>query len=273
MIPSLKIKRVTRPRSSIAYEYAKKAIQTPSTYEFKDAPTFTGKDKTEKIYINTHGILLDCRLNNKWRLKTGLRFSNSDIYTVMPIETIYDSEKEYFTNDGKLANDLSLEQTSPSLKSSQEVQLLFNDDNKLEEGEEFKLLIENYQEQKYFQLPLGLEYKVASNKLDWSAGLGFSWNKILFGDSYQEISFYQKEAKKEIGIKSMITENTKIQTLDFLSTYATIGASYRFSDNWSIYTGFIYNYNLVSKATEELESWSKNDQAIMLGLKYNFLKR
>ena len=255
----------------IGYQYGKKALQVPSTFELKESPTFIGKDKTEEIYINTHGVSLGYQLNNRWKIKTGLNFSNTEIYTVIPIESLYNSETEYLTNDGKTANNLNLEQTSTNLKSLQEVQLVFEENNHLDEGDKFELVVENHQEQRYFQIPLSIDYQIIDgNNFDWKLGFGVSWNNIRFGDHYQDFSFYKEDKEANVGIQQLfIDEKNNIPSLHFLSTYASVGTTYQFTENWSAHAAFIYNYNF-SKAALELETWSKIDQALTVGLYYHF---
>ena len=217
--------------------------------------------------MNSHGLTLGIPLNKNWSLQTGVRFSNTELEYRQEVSAVYNTANEYILPDGTTAKNINIVQETPFSKSNTTIQLLFDANDKLADGENFKWFSSGEQDQQMVQIPFGVNYNFGKNKFNWFLGTGIQWNHFELKALNYRMELVDTEKTFRV-LVSDIEVISEIENLNFFSAYATAGVQYELKKNWSARASLAYNYHFLNK--EIIEKWENFDRSVAIGVQYTF---
>lgn len=265
--PIIKLPNIDLSESKLGYEFRIQAMELPFELNITELETTLNEEPVRENLLRLHSFTLAVPLNENWSIQTGVRFSNSDLRFRQEVSSVYNTDNEVTFPDGTIAKSLNIVQKTPFSETTNAIQMLFDENDRLADGETFKWFSSGEQNQQTVQIPLGVNYEFGKNKLQYFLGTGVQWNNMqLKNNSYKmELEGSEKEFRM---LNSDIEVQSSIEALNYFSAYGIIGLQYQFLNHWSMRTSATFNYHFLN--TIAIENWNNSDKSIAIGVQYQF---
>lgn len=231
---------------------------------FANQSTIAPEYETQRFKINLHGLTIAYSpVKNLW-IRSGIRYSKTDFKSNYSLAFLYDEENEYVTSEGDNANELSLNTATNFIESSNQFEMIFDENTEINQSDLIALDAEEFQKVSYLQIPLGIDYSIGGNRLMGLVHLGINYNWIKFNNySYKaDLSFDNSELIFETNPNY---ENSS-STMSFLGSYIGLGLSFEVIKNIRTQVSLDNNFSFNGKNNLS----KRNGTNLRFGLNYQF---
>ena len=170
IVPGLKMQNSNGPKMEVGYDYALSDLEVPveSTFEFQRP--VTGNVQGNKENIHSHGVRLAFSPKKNWWVRAGIRMASVNIERQFDMGLAYDRTNEIRRPGEPTSNELLLTSKSAFAETRSTFNVIFDDGEELEEGELWRVRINDAQRLRYFQVPVGVDfYFYNTPKMQWFA--------------------------------------------------------------------------------------------------------
>ena len=254
-------------RFEIGYEYALLGLKVPLQSDLKAKNTTTADPVNKTIFTHSHGVLFGFSPKQNWFIRTGLRTAQLSMEQYQKSGVFYDKSGEYLKPDGATANDVSLNSRTPYSELESEITLAIPSDANLKTGDWLAFTTYERFRQRYYQVPVGVEYFHGKGRLQWHLQGGVQWNRVVFEDYLLKAWAESKNWGVPVDKVKVLTKD--IPSKQFMSAFAGIGLNYRLTGHWHARAGMTYSYDFINNTTG-ISNSQLIGNAFKLGLNYRF---
>lgn len=262
-------------RFSVGYEYGFSNINMPYEVEFEGTDN-GDRDDFNFVQYSSHGLMFNYELNDKWRILTGVRFSEKNLFQDYRFNGFYDKSSEYILPTGPAAaNDLSIEQSTLYSKQDIDFTLSFSSWQGLDDGEPLSVHLAEEQNIEQLQIPIGIEYHFGEQPLKGFAQFGTQFNFIEIR-SFDTNLMIQSNGEF-ININNLSKDDNRSHD-KYLGIFGGLGLTYPLTNHWSIRGNLSYQLNFnrtdFGRQSNPQRGRRRNhfsgEQTARLGLNYQF---
>jgi opacity protein-like surface antigen len=167
-----------------------------------------------------------------------------------------------------MANDISLSSRTPYNELESKITLTIPQDANIKTGDWLAFTIYERIRQRYYQVPIGLEYFHGRGRLQWQLQGGALLNKVVFDDYLLKAWVESKSEGLPIDKVKVITK--VVPSKNYAGVYAGIGLNFQVTEHWHTRAGMTYNYDFINNNKTGISNSQLIGSAFRLGLNYRF---
>ncbi len=254
-----------RKKFETGYEYALLGLNIPIESGFDD---FDKTSSNNRIYSHAHGFYFAYAPKKNLYIRTGLRTTSTSIQQSSKLGVVYDKSGEYVKQNGEIGNDFGMSTKTPFSDTKSDISVDIPQGADLENGDLLLVNFSDYQDLRYFQIPLGLEYFHGRGKWQWHLQGGVQWNQIVLGNYTLKTEIYAKDQK--LPIDKIKVSNKPKSSKQYFSTYAGFGLNFQISEAFHARADLAYTYDFIKNTSKDFSNSQLFNNAFKLGLNYRF---
>lgn len=252
----------------IGLKYSSMNFEIPIDYDFDklEKEDFGKKDWSFPLKFTGGEFQIAYQVRPSLWITTGLRRTTGGFEKSFSDKLIYDKSGEYLDDEGKVINEFDITAQSGFGDAGSNINFEIPDGTAIDDGDFLETKWNYSQQYKFTQLPIGVNYFLGKNKLQWFFRGGFGWNSVSFGEYYVEAQisydneiFPIKENKKSKG--------NEISS-QFINGFGGTGLNYQLTPNWNIRTSFSLEKNFIQR--NEIIKSNSLTKTFDFGLNFRF---
>ncbi len=254
-----------RRKFEVGYEYALLGLNIPVETGFGDL----SKNKSNnRVYAQAHGFYFAYAPQKNLYIRTGLRTSTTTVQQNSKLNVEYDKSGEYIKQNGAIGNDLKFDTKTFDNHTKSDITVEIPQGAAIENGDFLIVNFSDYQNLRYFQVPLGVEYFYGKGRWQWHLQGGIQWTQITFGDYTLNAKIYTKD--EELPVDKIKVYSKSQPSKQYFSSYGGFGLNFQISETLHARADLAYTYDFINIKSKDFSNSQFFSNAFKLGLNYRF---